>query len=98
MTPLSDAVVVELRQPDLHPLAARLRQAALGCTIHTHGPVNALGALIEADRAGEVEATVVVDQVLDRCRARLATVTGLDAARELRLIEVLTVFRKGLEG
>lgn len=95
---MSDAVVVELRQPDLHPLAARLRQAALGCTIHTHGPVNAMAAIIEADRAGDCDAVTVVDQVLDRCRGRLSTVTGLDAARELRLIEVLSVFRKGLEG
>lgn len=90
--------MVELGSVQLHPLAARLRQAALGCTIHTHGPVNALAAIIEADRAGDANAADVIDQVLDRCRWRLGHVTDpLDTARELRLIEVLTVFRRGLD-
>lgn len=88
--------MVEIGAAQLHPLAARLRQAALGCTIHTHGPVNAFAAIIEADRAGEVDGESVVDAVLERCHARLDTATGLDAARELRLIEVLTVFKAGM--
>lgn len=89
-------VVVELRGEPLHPLAARLRQAALGCTIHPHGPVNALAAIIEADRAGDVDAVEIIDQVLTRCTGRLGHVDQADAARELRLVEVLTVFRRGL--
>lgn len=77
---------------DEEALANRLRQAATGCTIHLHGPVNALAAILDAD----VDRGAVLDEVIARSRARAERVDGADAERELKVVGVLEVFRRGL--
>lgn len=46
-------------------LVERLRQAVQGCTVHTHGPVQAWKAIDDAVRAGDVS----LAEVLDHARA-----------------------------
>lgn len=78
-------------------LADRIRQATIGCTLHPHGPLNALYALLEA-RAHGVDAVAVLDGVINRAAAARAKATddAIARQREDKIIAVLTVFRRGL--
>ncbi len=53
-------------------LAARLRQAIQGCTMHSHGPVQAWNAIEEANRAGLIDRALIVRLAVDACDARVA--------------------------
>lgn len=79
-------------------LERRLRQAALGCTLHGHGPLNALLDLLDADDAGELDAEQVLASIVVTCRERLAVLDpeSREALRERKLVRVLTVFERGV--
>lgn len=79
-------------------LVARLRQAALGCTIHAHGPLNALATILERHTAGEIDGRLVLDEVGSICRRRLdhLPALGIDATRERKVLLVVDTLRRGL--
>lgn len=52
-------------------LADRLRQSVQGCVVHSHGPIQAWGAIEEACIQGEVRAAEVADHALGACRERI---------------------------
>jgi len=78
--------------------AARFRQAATGCTIHPHGPLNALAAIIAAHHAGTVDGHAVFDAVIDRCRRQLETlpIGSIEAQRESKVLTVADTMNRGL--
>ena len=93
MTTLADA------DPMTAQLAKRLRQAALGCTLHGHGPLNALVDIVSAHERGEVDGVNVCELILRQCRGRL-TLLGDDtpeALRERKVATIIGVFKRGLE-
>jgi hypothetical protein len=79
-------------------LVGRLRQAALGCTIHAHGPLNALAAILERHAAGEIDGRLVLEEVASTCRRRLESLAplGIDAIRERKVLLVVETLRRGL--
>jgi hypothetical protein len=95
---VTTVVVTNAAEPDDEQLARRIRQAAVGCTLHAHGPVNALCALLEAHMDGSVDGVEVIDTVIHRAEAARAKATDDAVARqrEDKIIAVLTVFRRGL--
>lgn len=56
---------------NVNELAARLRQAVQGCTVHTHGPVQAWTAIEEAIARGDATRAEVADLAIGTSTARL---------------------------
>lgn len=52
-------------------LAGRLRQAIQGCSVHSHGPVQAWAAIEQACADGKAEARVVAEIATEACRLRI---------------------------
>lgn len=52
-------------------LAARLRQAIQGCSIHSHGPIQAWAAIEQARADGKVDALEVAKIAMEACRGRI---------------------------
>jgi hypothetical protein len=90
--------VKTLSEEDL-ALGRRLRQAAVGCTVHGHGPLNALAEIIRRHDAGELDGAELVGHSLEDCRVRLLTLepTSPAALRERKVEAVLEVVVAGLE-
>ncbi len=59
--------------------ANRLRQAVQGCTVHTHGPIQAWLVIDQASARGEVEKKNVAQLVIKMCDDRICELksTGL---------------------
>ena len=78
--------------------AQRVRQAAIGCTIHPHGPLNALAAVVEGHIAGAFDGHIALAKVMDTCRRRLLTLDpdSLDARREEKVLLVVSCVDRGL--
>jgi hypothetical protein len=80
-------------------LGRRLRQAAVGCTVHGHGPLNALAEIIRRQDAGELDGVELVGHALEDCRLHLLALDpdSPTAARERKVASVLEVVLAGLE-
>lgn len=52
-------------------LAARLRQAIQGCSMHNHGPVQAWAAVNNASQDGNVHAAEVAELAIAACTERI---------------------------
>ena len=52
-------------------LAARLREAVQGCSIHSHGPIQAWAAIEEARIEGTVQPEEVAKLAIDACTRRI---------------------------
>lgn len=61
-------------------LAARLRQAVQGCTLHPNGPVQAWQAIEDAVLSGEVAAADVARLAAEACDARIEELQRQGAA------------------
>jgi Protein of unknown function (DUF3050) len=61
---------------DTQVLAARLRQAVQGCTVHTHGPVQAWQAVEDAIRMGKTTRTEVAAEATASSISRLRELAG----------------------
>jgi hypothetical protein len=73
-------------------LAARLRQAIQGCSLHNHGPIQAWAEIERARDEGTVEVNQVAKLAIEACTNRIADLraAGVDAG-DLRIKkEVLT--------
>jgi hypothetical protein len=73
-------------------LAARLRQAIQGCSIHNHGPIQAWVAIEEACNAGEVKAGDIARLAMQACTQRIAALqeAGVDVSDQRIKKEELT--------
>jgi hypothetical protein len=80
-------------------LAARLRQAALGCTVHGHGPLNAIAAILRAHERGEVDGVAIFERVAELSSVRLQVLDpdAVEAARERKVAQLCRVLARGLE-
>jgi hypothetical protein len=78
--------------------AQRVRQATVGCTIHPHGPLNALATVLEAHQASELDAYLVLEEVITQCRRRLESLPplGIDARREQKVLLVIETLAQGI--
>lgn len=52
-------------------LAARLRQAIQGCSVHSHGPIQAWAAIEQARSEGAVQAGEVARLAIEACTNRI---------------------------
>lgn len=77
--------------------SARLRQALTGCTIHPHGPLNAIVAIIDGHRDGTLDGHVAIRWAINASRRQLDELPdGIDRRREQRVVAVLEVLDAGL--
>ncbi|MBK8201156.1 MAG: hypothetical protein IPK68_02110 [Bdellovibrionales bacterium] len=69
-----------MSQRDL--LAARLRQAVQGCTVHLHGPIQAWAAIEQACVEGAVQRDEVAMLAIEACTNRIKDLrqAGVDAS------------------
>lgn len=63
-------------------LAARLRQAIQGCSLHSHGPVQAWAAIQSASESEQLQAGEVARLALEACTQRIEELvaSGVDPA------------------
>ncbi|MCA9672640.1 MAG: hypothetical protein KC503_43900 [Myxococcales bacterium] len=61
------------RDPRAEELAARLRQAVQGCTLHLHGPVMAWWTIEQAVEQGDIDRGAVLRAAVGASERRLAT-------------------------
>lgn len=77
--------------------SARLRQALTGCTIHPHGPLNAIVAIIDGHRDGTLDGHVAIQWAINASARQLDKLPdGIDAQRERRVIAILELLDRGL--
>ena len=84
-------------------LAARLRQAVQGCTLHPNGPVQSWSAVLAAGKAGRVDPVEVVRQAIRSCLGRADELRAAGVAeddprvrKELVASSFLTTMATGL--
>jgi hypothetical protein len=53
-------------------LAARLRQSVQGCSIHSHGPIQAWAAIQQASEEDQVDIHEVAKIAMEACTHRIA--------------------------
>jgi hypothetical protein len=87
------------QQPTAEELGRRLRQAALGCTVHGHGPLNALVVIAEAHQARRIDGAVVCHGVWAECIQRMEQLDpeSVEYRREQKVALIVDVFATGLE-